>query len=216
MKFLPRLVVVITIAAVHAAGAQTSPSPDNPSTQPANAQLAASATAPSPSPTVPIEPPSLIPPNILPAPSSLPPIPAVPELELLNSFFKTTSLGKAADEHRLHLQMAALETQIRNDEDLHALKELALRAPTDLERRHRLKNYYQLYFGKLRARSTTAELKAYLDAQEASHESTLLQPRVRHETDEAEAGALAKASAGATSAAAPTPVQARASEALHP
>jgi hypothetical protein len=216
MKFLPKLVVVITIAAVRAAGAQSSPSPDNTSAQTANAQLAASGAAPSPSATVPIEPPSLIPPNILPSPKSLPPIPAVPELELLNSLFKTTSLGKAADEHRLHLQMAALETQIRNDKDLHALKASALRAPTDLERRHRLKDYYQLYFRKLRARSTTPELKAYLDAQEASHERTLLQPRVRHETDEAEAATLKIAGADATPATAPTPVQARASKGLRP
>jgi len=138
-------------------------------------------------------------------------------LEALNAFFKTTSLGKAADEHRLHLQMVALETRIRNNEDLHALKASAFKAPTDLERRHRLKAYYQQYFKKLRALATAPDLKAYLETQEASHEMSLLQPRVRHESDEAEAAALAKASAGATATGPlPTPVQARASDAVRP
>jgi len=213
MKFLPHFAAALMIAAAGVARAQSSPSPDNTSAQAANAQLAASVATPSPSATAAVEPPSLIPPNILPAPNSLPPIPAAPELELLNSFFKTTSLGKAADEHRLHLQMAALETRIRNDEDLHGLKASALKAPTDLERRHRLKAYYEIYFKKLRARATTPDLKAYLDTQEATHKMSLLQPRVRHEADEAEAVELAKAGAAT---ALPTPVQARANEAVRP
>jgi hypothetical protein len=75
----------------------------------------------------------------------------VQELQQLNEFFKKTSLGKVADEHRLHLQMVALETRIRNDDDLHALKATALKVPTDLERRHWLKRYYELYFKKLHA-----------------------------------------------------------------
>jgi hypothetical protein len=217
MKFFPYVVFIFTAAAAGTARAQSSPSPDNSSAQGANAQMAASTASPSPSATVAIEPPTLIPPNILPAPNSLPQIPAAQELQQLNAFFKTTSLGKVADEHRLHLQMATLETRIRNDEDLHALKASASKAPTDLERRHWLKSYYELYFKKLRALATTPDLKAYLDAHEAAHKMSLLQPRVRHESDEAETAALAQASAGATAAKSlPTPVQARASDAVHP
>ena len=197
-----------------AAFAQT-PAPVDPSVQAANAETAASAAAPSPSATVPVEPPSLIPPNILPPPLSLPKTPAAPEIEQLNSYFKSTSLGKKADEHRLHVQMVALEARIRNDADLHELKAAALRAPTDLERRHRLKEYYGLYFAKLRARAGTPALKEYLEAQEATRKLTLLQPRVRHETDAAEAAALAEASRGAVTAL-PTPVQARAGETVRP
>ena len=179
--------------------------------------MAASTASPSPSATVPIEPPSLIPPNILPGADSLPKIPATQALQQLNEFFKATSLGKVADEHRLHLQMVALETRIRNDEDLHALKAAALKVPTDLERRHWLKRYYELYFKKLRGFATTPDLKAYLDAQEATRKMSLLQPRVRHESDEAEATALANTGAGVAAAKSlPTPVQARASEAVHP
>ena len=217
MNFLPHVFFLLALGAADIAQAQSSPSPDDRSAQTANAQMAPSTASPSPSATVSIEPPSLIPPNILPAPDSLPKIPATQELQQLNEFFKKTSLGKVADEHRLHLQMVALETRIRNDQDLHALKATALKVPTDLERRHWLKSYYELYFKKLRALATTPDLKAYLDAQEATRKLSLLQPKVRHESDEAEAAALAKAGAAATAAKAlPTPVQARASEVVHP
>jgi len=217
MKFLPHVFFLLALGAANIAQAQSSPSPDDRPAQTADAQMALSTASPSPSPTVSIEPPSLIPPNILPAPDALPKIPASPELQQLTEFFKKTSLGKVADEHRLHLQMAALETQIRNDQDLHALKATALKASTDLERRHWLKSYYELYFKKLRVLATTPDLKAYVDTHEAARKLSLLQPKVRHEADEAEAAALAAASAGATAAKAlPTPVQARANEAVHP
>ncbi len=137
MKFFPYVVFISLIAGQVALHGQSATSPDNTSVQAAKAQEATAVAAPSPSATVPVEPPSLIPPNTLPAPDALPQIPAAPELEILNSYFKSTSLGKAADEHRLHLQMVALEARIRNDADLKALKATALRVPTDLERRHR-------------------------------------------------------------------------------
>ena len=215
MNFLPHALFALGLAAATTGLAQSSPSPANSPAPTANTQAAASTASPSPSATVTIEPPSLIPPNILPAPDSLPKIPVTQELQQLNDFFKTTSLGKVADEHRLRLQMVALETRIRNDEDLYALKAEALREPTDLDRRHGLKRYYELYFKKLRALTTAPDLKAYLDAQEAASKISLLQPRVRHETDEAAVAALANAAAGVTTAKSlPTPVQARASEAV--
>jgi hypothetical protein len=173
--------------------------------------------AASPSPTAPIEPPSLIPPNLLPAPGALPKMPAAPELQQLNDLFKQSSLGKLADEHRLHLQMVALETRIRNDAGLHALRADADAAKTDLERRHRLKIYYEAYYGKLRQMATTPDLQGYLIAQKDTHEIGLLQPRVRHQTDEAVAAALAKEAAAQAAIAPtakplPTPVQARANQ----
>ncbi|MBA3960629.1 MAG: hypothetical protein H0X40_01845 [Chthoniobacterales bacterium] len=169
--------------------AQAPASPDDTAAQAARTREATGEAPPSaPTPTiVPVEPPSLIPPNDLPGPgaSSLPQPPVSPEIQLLNALFKQSSLGHAADDNRLHEQTAELETHIRNDEDLHRLKDAALRAPTDLERRHRLKTYYQSYYAKLRARATTPELIAYIKFQATAHESILLQPRVRHETDEA-------------------------------
>lgn len=214
MKILRQLVAVIAAVSATSAGAQ-SPSPDIAQTPApaANSQTISVEATPSPSPTVSVEPPSLIPPNILPGPgaSALPQIPAGPDLQLLNALFKQTSLGKIADEYRLHLKMAALETRIRNDADLHELRAAADREHTDLERRHRLRAYYQLYFKKLIALASTPELQAYLRAQQAAHETTLLQPRVRHKPDEAEAATLAQIAGQANAASAlPTPVQARA------
>ncbi len=212
MIFFHRICIVSSLSFAATLLAQ-SPTPEKAMISAGSPQIHSS---PSPSATVAVEPPSLIPANILPPPASLPQLPAAPDLEQLNSFFKQTSLGKAADEHRLHVQMVELEARVRNNENLHAVKASAQRAPTDLERRHRLRDYYRLYFKKLRSLAPPPDLKAYLDAQEAAHELALLQPRVRHETDATEAARLARAKAGATVAPAPTPVQARASEALRP
>ena len=143
-------------------------------------------------------------------------MPASPELEQLKALFKQSSFGKAADEHRLLVQVAELESGVRNDDDLQALKRAAERAPTDLERRHRLRDYYRAYYQKLRARAMTPELRDYLTAQQAATSGRLLQPRVRHETDEAEAAALAKLQAGVTAAPQPTPIQAKVSDIFKP
>jgi hypothetical protein len=197
-----------------------SPTPADTSAEPARAELPGVPPAASPSPTAPIEPASLIPPNILPPPGALPKMPTAPELDKLNDFFKNTSLGKLADEQRLHLQMVALETRIRNDAGLHALRANADVARTDLERRHRLKIYYEAYYGKLRQMATTPDLQGYLVAQKAAHQMSLLQPRVRHQTDEAAAAALAKeisqSAVGPAAVPLPTPVQVKASQKLHP
>lgn len=209
---------IATLLAVGSALGQSPASPDNTSAQAAQAKEA-TAEVPAATPTIaPIEPASIIPLNMLPGldAASLPQIPAAPELEQLNALFKKTSLGKAADAHRLLVQMAELETKIANDEELHALKRAADKAPTDLVRRHRLRDYENVYFGKLRARATSPELRDFLTAQEASHKRALLQPRVRHETDEAEAARLALQQAGTTAVAVPTPVQARVNDILRP
>ena len=217
MKFSRLILCTLAIAGTAAIWAQSSPSPGNTSAQAANAKISSALAAPSPSATAPIEPPSLIPPNILPEPGQLPKIPSAPELEQLSNFFKHSSLGKAAEEHRLHVQMAALETRIRNDADLAAAKAAARQAETDLEKRHLLRAYYELYYKKLRVLAESPELKAYLDAQRAAHQVTLLQPRVRHETDQAAAAALtAAAKAAAKVAPAPTPAQAKPNQGLRP
>jgi hypothetical protein len=109
-----------------------------------------------------------------------------------------------------------LETQIRNDEDLHQLERAALQARTDLERRRGLRAYYQLYYRKLRDRAATPELRDYLTAQAARHELTLLQPRVRHEADEAEAARLALGKAETEAIPLPTPVQAKVNNIYRP
>ncbi len=215
MNFFGVLILALTMSAA-TVRAQSSPSPAATPTAVSSVATPTVDSTPAPAPSAAVEPPSLIPPNILPPPASFPQMPSAPEIEQLNTLFKQSSLGKKADEHRLHVQMADLKAQIRNDKDLHASLAVANSAPTDLERRHRLRVYYQLYYGKLRNLADTPDLKAYLAAQGAAHELVLLQPKVRHETDEAEAAALNRAKASASVAPAPTPDQARASEALRP
>jgi hypothetical protein len=218
MRFFRQLVAGLAIVSATSAGAQSSPSPASTPTPAVSAETTAAEAEPSPAATVSVEPPSLIPPNILPAPAALPQVPAGADLQMLNALFKQSSLGKVADEYRLHLQMVGLETRIRNSEDLHALKMSADKARTDLERRHWLRAYYQLYFKKLRTLALTPELQDYLRAHQAAREASLLQPRVRHETDEAEATALRSAGGGVSATTAlRKPVQARANDALrHP
>ena len=205
-------------AATFAQTAASTPAPtaaaavDETSGQAARAQQTAPDALAGPSPSVvPVEPPSIIPPNTLPGPgaATLPQIPSAPELQQLSDLFKQSSLGKEGDEHRLHVEMASLKVLLRNDADLHRLRAAADLARTDLERRHAFRAYYEFYYGKLISRAQTPELQAYLKEQRAAHELTLLQPRVRHETDEAEAARLALAQTGATATPAATPVQAR-------
>jgi len=217
MRISRQIVAVAVIVAGLSAAAQSPTSDSAQTSAPAARDVTSLEATPSPSATVSVEPPSLIPPNILPAGGALPQIPAGPDLKMLNDVFKQTTLGKIADEYRLHLQMAALETQIRNDTDLHESRAFADKAHTDLERRHRLKAYYQLYFKKLIALASTPELQTYLRGKQASQEISLLQPRVRHNPDEAEATALATGAA-VSGTPLPTPVQAHAGTKLlrHP
>jgi hypothetical protein len=180
--------------------AQSPPSPGGTSAPASDAQL----PVPSSSPAAPIEPPSLIPPNILPGLAALPQIPAAADLQTLNALFKQSSLGKVADEYRLHLQMVRLESRIRNDAGLQAARASADKVPTDLEKRKLLKQYYHQYYDRLRAMTDTPDLKAYLDNQETAHAAILAQPRVRPDANPAPAGVAATSL--------PTPVQAPANQ----
>ncbi len=201
--FFAGVSAALLFAGVIAFGQSTS-NPDNTSAQAAQTQLGISAANASPSPTVSIEPPSLIPPNILPGPGAheLPKAPIAPDLQLLNAVFKNSSLGKAADAQRLLVATARLQERIQNDPELLAEEARANRSATDLEKRLKLKTYYHHYYNKLRAMADTPELKAYLDAQEIAHQTILSQPRVRHDTNPAPEAAT-------TAVALPTPIQAK-------
>jgi len=72
-----------------------------------------------------------------------------------------------------------------NDPEIVAAKKSAAAARTDLEKRERLRTYYNLYYGKMRALASSSEMKNALDAVKTEHLSHINQPRVRHETDEA-------------------------------
>jgi hypothetical protein len=110
--------------------------------------------------------------------------PSVPELSQLDQIFKQSSLGKAADERRLHLEWRGLANRVSNDPEIIAAKKSAEAARTDLEKRQRLRVYYNIYYGKMRGLASSAEMKNALDTLKTEHLSHINQPRVRHWTDE--------------------------------
>ena len=119
-------------------------------------------------------------------PSPLPnatPRPALPERAQIDEIFKQTSLGKEADERRLHIEWRQLQNEIVNAPDIVAAKRAADTARTDLEKRQRLRDYYELFYGRMRVRARTAEMKSALDQLKMAHLGQITQARVRHETD---------------------------------
>jgi hypothetical protein len=109
--------------------------------------------------------------------------PKVPERAQIDEIFKQTSLGKEADEQRMHIELRQLQNQVINDADLISAKRAADTARTDLEKRERLRDYYSLYYGRMRVLARSAEMKTALDQLKTEHLSQLTQAQVRHESD---------------------------------
>src|SRR5438067_1841129 len=107
----------------------------------------------------------------------------VPERAQIDEIFKETSLGKEADERRLHIEWRQLQNEVVNDVDVVAAKRAAETARTDLEKRDRLRDYYDLYYGRMRVLARSAGMRNALDQLKMAHVSQLTQARVRHETD---------------------------------
>ncbi len=114
-----------------------------------------------------------------------PPQPSVPELSQIDEIFKQTSLGREADERRLHIEWRQLANRVRNDPEIVAASKSTESARTDLEKRQRLRVYYDIYYGKMEALTSNTEMKSALDKLKVEHLSQINQPRVRHLTDEA-------------------------------
>jgi hypothetical protein len=116
-----------------------------------------------------------------PTPSPVPPNgPELPEISQLDqAFSKPRSLGKAADEARVHVEWRQLKNRTVNDPEVQAAKAYAQAARTDLEKRNRLRNYYNVYYERMSALASTPEIKLALQALMTSHQSLLDQPRVR-------------------------------------
>ena len=122
----------------------------------------------------------------IPPPSgTVSPIEKVPELPEIDEVFKQTSLGKEADERRLHIEWRQLSNRVVNDPDVVAAKGAAKLARTDLEKRERLRDYYNIYYGRMRSMASSAEMKSALDQLKMAHLSQINQPRVRSATDAA-------------------------------
>ena len=120
-----------------------------------------------------------------PTPSPEPPNgPDLPEISQLDqNFSKPRSLGPQADELRVHKEWRQLKNRTVNDPDVQAAKVYAQSARTDLEKRNRLRNYYDVYYQRMSALATTPELKLALQSLKTSHQTLLDQPRVRPTPD---------------------------------
>ena len=120
-----------------------------------------------------------------PTPPPLPPNgPELPEIsELDQTFSKPRSLGKEADAARVHIEWRQLKNRTVNDPQVQAAKAYAQAARTDLEKRNRLRNYYNIYYERMSALATTPEIKLALEGLKSSHQGMLAQPRVRPTPD---------------------------------
>ena len=120
-----------------------------------------------------------------PTPSPEPPNgPDLPEISQLDqNFSKPRSLGPQADELRVHKEWRQLKNRTVNDPEVQAAKAYAQAARTDLEKRNRLRNYYNVYYQRMSALAATPEIKLALQALKTSHQGLLAQPRVRPTPD---------------------------------
>ncbi len=117
-------------------------------------------------------------PQISPPPSEAA-APRIPAIDELDQAFKQSSLGKAADEARLHAQWRELSNRIINDRDLVDARANAGKAKTDLEKRRRLRAYYTMFYDRMRTQAGSQELKSYIDTHKTQHLALLAQNRVR-------------------------------------
>src|SRR6266436_3525101 len=105
--------------------------------------------------------------------------PELPELKQLDATFKPPNLGADAEGTKLRVEWRQLRNRTVNDPAVQAAKTYALSARTDLEKRNRLRDYYDIYYQRMTALATTPEIKSTLQAYKTSHEGLLVQPRVR-------------------------------------
>ena len=115
-----------------------------------------------------------------PSPTVPPNGPELPDLKKLDeSFTKPKSLGKEADTLQVHALWRQLKNRTVNDPEVQAAAKYAQAARTDLEKRKRLRSYYDVYYQRMSALATTPELKVALQALKDVHQNMLIQWRVR-------------------------------------
>src|SRR5262245_28395778 len=102
-----------------------------------------------------------------------------PPLSQLDAAFNRSPMGQAAEEQRLHLEWRQLQNRAGNDPEVVAAKETTTTAKTDLEKRVRLRAYYNIYYARMQALASTPEMKRYLEGKKAAALAGLAQTRVR-------------------------------------
>ena len=109
--------------------------------------------------------------------------PDLPELSQLDEAFKRRPLSREVDARRVHIEWRQLKNRVVNDPEVRAAKAAAQAARTDLEKRNRLRDYYNVYYERMLALAASAEMKLALQRFKTSHVARLNQPRVRPSTD---------------------------------
>src|SRR5881397_2734145 len=114
-----------------------------------------------------------------PTPALPPNGPELPELKQLDQSFKPPSLGADAEGAKMRVEWRQLRNRTVNDPAVQSAKTYAQAARTDLEKRNRLREYYDVYYQRMSALATTPEIKLQLQSLKTPHEGLLAQPRVR-------------------------------------
>ena len=114
-----------------------------------------------------------------PTPALPPNGPELPGLKQLDQSFKPPNLGIEAEGAKLRIEWRQLRNRTVNDPAVQAAKTYAQSARTDLEKRNRLREYYDIYYQRMSALATTPEIKLTLQSLKTTHDGLLAQPRVR-------------------------------------
>jgi hypothetical protein len=117
-------------------------------------------------------------PTITPS-AAVPNGPELPELKKLDQTFKPPSLGTDAEAIKMRVEWRELRNRTVNDPEVQAAKAFAQAAPTDLEKRNRLREYYSVYYQRMSALTTSPQIKLALEVFKVEHQNLLNQPRVR-------------------------------------
>ena len=95
---------------------------------------------------------------LIPAPSATPAeagtaasAPTMPDLSQLEQIFSKVTPGKEVELYRAHVEWRKLKNQTVNDPAVVEAKAAAEAATTDLEKRNRLRHYYELFYARMRA-----------------------------------------------------------------
>ena len=180
MKFLLAIISIATLAPFGLLHAQEPPLPaksETPTPSPSSAR---------PQLNIPDIPMAVDPPKLVPDSSAMhtrPTIPGLPKtapsLTELDTAFQKSPLAKEAEEQRLHLEWRQLQNRVAHDPAIVAAKAATTIARTDLEKRARLRAYYNVYYAHMQALASSPEIKSYLEGKKAAALESLAQHRVR-------------------------------------
>ncbi len=184
MKFLLAMISVgLSVSAGMVCG-QEPPLPTRTET-PSPTPTATSGTRPRlniPEISMSVEPPKLVP-DSSPTIPSHPAVSALaktaPALSELDAAFQKSPLAKEAEEYRLHVEWRQLQNRAAHDPEVVAAKAATTTAKTDLEKRARLRAYYDVYYAHMQALASSPEVRSYLDGKKAAVLEGLAQHRVR-------------------------------------